>query len=943
MAGVIRSKKLEYGIGDDENSWGLDCLASSQTEQNNPHKLRPANFNAEGLAPGTTIGILIDVDAAKMIFYANGKYIGTIEDLAFEPGEGVIPAVSLNQFAKVRLAFGNIVPLQYCPQKCIPVGAFIFEKRALVHMKRAHLAGCDTFGKLLPIAGQSGFVRDDQNPLHLRRLRCIGRRQLAKVPSLKLSGVIVTTGKWYYEITLEGFQWHTPGAFGWADLLWTPTGQHRWDSPTGAATGVGCDKHSWGCTPCGEVVHDGKETEYWKLNFQPETRTVYGIALDADEGTLRFSKNGKFCEKGDAFAGILPGVEGGLTPAVSVGSEVTVSFGPDFKFAPPPGEYKAVSELLGRCRNPSGEEDDDTAVAQSLAHKHSQSYQQAPQVGDEATILPANTKMVVTSGHGHVLEDASGAFYATEYEPSMAATDVHLMHGCWYYEVGIVSMKNGGGACIGWGTQQFFGDYAAENGGVGGDKSSWGAAFSSPTRPVKRHNSAFFDPVDFGRGWKEGDVIGCMCKISQNTAKILFTLNGSSADPMGLAYENCRIRKGLMPAVSLFGCMKIRVNLGESAWAYPPDSASLGPYQAVSLHRLITEENANYKEADTEISPDGLGDKPMQGEYMTLKGSENIVTLMHCHWGGFGQDALRLPETLTGLSLCSMRLQDEDLRYVLDVVLGPHSSITDLDLSKNHISNEGALVIDTALKKIVCCSGEKRHCAAKLKRLDISHNHKIQSQLNGPVCKMLHTILCLAGLGITSLNLSNNNLKEGTGKCLRECLSRNAILTHLDVHHALLDSNDLQLIAEALEVNHTLTHLNISQNNLAVGCDRFVSAMKEQEYITKLELGDCKMGPEGVATVATFIRRHMPSITSVDMSRNSIGPTQAASIEVLAQMMRGPEDNLVYNLLHLELSGNNIGPLGELQHARALSDLFEWVQVPRRLPSHSLKTHPCSI
>jgi hypothetical protein len=133
--------------------------------------------------------------------------------------------------------------------------------------------------------------------------------------------------------------------------------------------------------------------------------------------------------------------------------------------------------------------------------------------------------------------------------PSIAAHGILLTGGRWYYEVTVV--KNGL-AQIGWSDSTFSGD-SLKGDGVGDDRHSWGF---DGHRVYRWHGGG----VRWGAAWVSGDVIGMLCDLESR--QLHFSINGSLAQPMGLAFDNLVYVEGLRPCLTLNQTCALRVNLG---------------------------------------------------------------------------------------------------------------------------------------------------------------------------------------------------------------------------------------------------------------------------------------------------------------------------------------------------------------------------------------------
>ena len=155
-----------------------------------------------------------------------------------------------------------------------------------------------------------------------------------------------------------------------------------------------------------------------------------------------------------------------------------------------------------------------------------------------------------------------------------------LTSGKWYYEVTILPGRrhsesvgsggsggdgdgDGGGmalfpspaSCtkIGWADENVT---MARNSGVGDDAHSWGI---DGDRVQAWHGC---ESNAFGQAWTTGAVIGCMADLDKKT--LSFSLNGSIAEPMGVAFQDIAITEGLRPALTA-SAGSFKCNFGDDA------------------------------------------------------------------------------------------------------------------------------------------------------------------------------------------------------------------------------------------------------------------------------------------------------------------------------------------------------------------------------------------
>jgi len=157
--------------------------------------------------------------------------------------------------------------------------------------------------------------------------------------------------------------------------------------------------------------------------------------------------------------------------------------------------------------------------------------------------------------------------------PSVAAMEVLLACGKWYYEVTIV---RAGLAQVGWADTSFTGQSSNGN-GCGDDLHSWGY---DGLRAMKWHGSG----IEWGRKWSEGDVVGVLANLDERT--VSFSINGDESPPMGVAFQNIVFNDGIRPCVTLNSTASIALNFGEKPLQHLPTGykpVSMAPRNSVML------------------------------------------------------------------------------------------------------------------------------------------------------------------------------------------------------------------------------------------------------------------------------------------------------------------------------------------------------------------------
>jgi hypothetical protein len=136
--------------------------------------------------------------------------------------------------------------------------------------------------------------------------------------------------------------------------------------------------------------------------------------------------------------------------------------------------------------------------------------------------------------------------------------------GKWWYEVTILSAVN----CtqFGWADAHFEPNEERSENGTGDDASSWAA---DGFFVYKWHDGKH---EHFGNRWNKGDVVGIAIDLDSDPNSLLFGVNGDWGPPHGVAFEGISFRSYLYPALSAQRRTKVRVNFGQTGFAFSPPS-----------------------------------------------------------------------------------------------------------------------------------------------------------------------------------------------------------------------------------------------------------------------------------------------------------------------------------------------------------------------------------
>ena len=225
------------GIGDDDgHSYGYSGWLCSKKYDN---KKQPFGF---AWSSGDVIGCLIDMNVGEITYSLNGsseKPLGVAYTNIFDHKErcvgGMTPIISFDAAFTFRVNLGTLT-FRHAP----PIGTtnarsvhrWIVKKMGNMY---ANAAG-GQFGKLVSTSGDGVLDKIALNDMRVCAAKDADSSGMGHVfPSCIVAGILVSSGKWYYEIEVlsDGL-----GQLGWCDL--------EFSGFNNDGVGVGDDKSSWG-------------------------------------------------------------------------------------------------------------------------------------------------------------------------------------------------------------------------------------------------------------------------------------------------------------------------------------------------------------------------------------------------------------------------------------------------------------------------------------------------------------------------------------------------------------------------------------------------------------------------------------------------------------------------------------------------------------------------
>ena len=297
-------------------------------------------------------------------------------------------------------------------------------------------------------------------------------------------------------------------------------------------------------------------------------------------------------------------------------------------------------------------------------------------------------------------------------------------------------------------------------------------------------------------------------------------------------------------------------------------------------------------------------------------------------------EALKQNTSLTELDLSSNHISDQGAADLAEA-LKQNMSLTELNLSANDISAQGAAALAEALKQ-----------NTSLTQLNLSQRYLSSNSISAQGAAALAEAL-KQNSSLTQLDLSNNGISDQGAADLAEALKQNTILTQLYFYGSFIGDQDAAALAEALKQNTSLTQLDLSRNCIsAQGAADLAEALKQNTSLTQLYLSHNGISDQGAADLAVALKQNS-SLTQLNLSNNGISDQGAADLaEALKQNTSLTQLDLYVNfirergaaalaealkqntsLTQLNLSDNDIRDQGAAALAEALKQTTSVTQL----------------
>lgn len=209
---------------------------------------------------------------------------------------------------------------------------------------------------------------------------------------------------------------------------------------------------------------------------------------------------------------------------------------------------------------------------------------------------------------------------------------------------------------------------------------------------------------------------------------------------------------------------------------------------------------------------------------------------------------------------------DSGARVLADTLFLNNDTITNVDLSHNEITPEGAKALAGSFTD-------------KISVLDLSRN-----KIGAVGVHALTRSVLRNSMNITSLFLSFCKIGDAGAELLADAFAGGVTLTELDLGwNGIGDKGTMALVKAVVAENSTLEVLSLGHNNIgAPGAISLSEGLVENKSLLELKLRFNRIGCDGASALAKSLD-YNDTLTTLDLTRNEIGDEGAMALKEALQ------------------------------------------------------------
>ncbi|XP_038644565.1 NACHT, LRR and PYD domains-containing protein 3-like [Scyliorhinus canicula] len=290
-----------------------------------------------------------------------------------------------------------------------------------------------------------------------------------------------------------------------------------------------------------------------------------------------------------------------------------------------------------------------------------------------------------------------------------------------------------------------------------------------------------------------------------------------------------------------------------------------------------------------------LGDSGMKLLSVSLRNPECKIQELHLESNTLTDSsakelasALSTNRSLTFVNLGSNKLRDSGMKPLFAALTNPDCKIQKLDLYSNALSKSCVEDLTSALST----NRSLTDLNLALNKLEDSGVKLLSAALRNPDCK------------VKKLQLNSTALTASCAKDLASALNINQSLTDLDLGSNNLGDSGVKLLSVALRnPDCKIQTLRLSDNDLSDSCaEDLSSALSTNRSLTHLELGINKLRDSGVKLLSVALRHPDCKIQKLGLYNNTLSECSAGELSSVLSINQ--------SLTDLNVGNNNLGDSG---------------------------------
>lgn len=227
---------------------------------------------------------------------------------------------------------------------------------------------------------------------------------------------------------------------------------------------------------------------------------------------------------------------------------------------------------------------------------------------------------------------------------------------------------------------------------------------------------------------------------------------------------------------------------------------------------------------------------------------------------------LSINKTIQKINFGSNDIGSQGMKYIAEALINHNTIITDLDVSHNHIKNEG-------LESIIRILTNNKY----IKVLNIKFNDIIDTKIEVEISNQFNNLIYL---DISANGYFANNIQHIVN------IIKNNKIKELNIGYNSINNLNMKYICDAVKDNTSLVSLSLSNNNIRNHEVIYITDMlKNNKNLRSLDLNHNKITKYDIINIGNIIKE-TKIVTNLMIDDNNIGRKERRMIEEILDANR---------------------------------------------------------